>query len=43
MKNKNNICIDPGTQFTGNEKNYAYAIQKSFKNQAEMNFTPPRP
>jgi len=20
MKNKNNICIDPGTQFTGNEK-----------------------
>ena len=44
MKNKNiNIFIDPGTQFTGNEKFTHMQYKKVFKNQAEMNFTPPRP
>ena len=33
----------PGTQFPGNEKNYAMQYKKVHKNQAGMNLTPPPP
>jgi len=38
------LFFDPGTQFPGNEKNYARLCNtEKYKNQAGMNVTPPPP